>query len=74
MMNFPAIGDIPGNTHGLPSLLSAGSDAISPCPATADDLAGEQDDLIRQLAERARMQRLRHQLQRGRRQPTLASA
>jgi hypothetical protein len=36
---------------------------------TAGHEADVQDDLVRQLAERARTQRLKHQLQRIRRQP-----
>jgi hypothetical protein len=32
------------------------------------------DDLVRQLAERARSQRLKHQLQRGRQEPVLPGA
>jgi hypothetical protein len=54
--------------------------AISPddlpvgCLDALDAEADPQDDLIRQLAERARTQRLKHQLQRVRREPALPSS
>lgn len=62
-MNFPAIGhgDVPGAMFRSHSPLPIRSLAVSSHPTAVDELA---EDLVRQLAERARAQRLMHELQR----------
>jgi hypothetical protein len=65
-MNFPAIShdDLPAASSGKPRRARPAR-----IPATETD---PEDDLVRQLAERARMQRLKHELQRMRREPALS--
>jgi hypothetical protein len=67
-MNFPAIGrdDLPaastGNTHHLRPVHPARSVSVSPRRDSAPELeAATEDDLVRQLAERARTERLKRQ-------------
>jgi hypothetical protein len=65
-MNFPAI------SHDDLAPASSGN-ARHNRPAHIPAAEGDaQDDLVRQLAERARTQRLKHQLQRMRREPALS--
>lgn len=83
-MNLPAVSrdDLPAantaNTHRPRAVHSARSVSVSPrsvpAPASAPGVeAAPEDDLVRQLAERARTERLKHQLERIRREPALPS-